>query len=90
MWAPAFTSALVRTVDPVVYPLPLRAAATAAHLCAACVYGAEFARARVCAVPMGDTVTTRRLYDGMQARAVVVLSSSAMSVAAHDAGAQLD
>ena len=52
--------------------------------------GAEFARARVCAVPMGDTVTTRRLYDGMQARAVVVLSSSAMSVAAHDAGGQLD
>ena len=52
--------------------------------------GAEFARARVCAVPMGDTVTTRRLFDSMQARAVVVPSSCAMSVAAHDAGGQLD
>ena len=34
-FAPAFTSALVRTVDPVIYPLPLRLAALLTHLCTA-------------------------------------------------------
>ena len=40
-WSAVFTAALVRTVDPVIYPLPLRAAATLAHLCTAllCLYG---------------------------------------------------
>ena len=34
-FSPAFTSALVRTVDPVVYPLPLRMLAVLTHLCTA-------------------------------------------------------
>jgi len=45
MWSPAFTSAVVRTVDPVVYPLGLRLAATTAHLITAGVCVAVWRRA---------------------------------------------
>jgi hypothetical protein len=51
VWAPAFTSAVVRTLDPVVFPLPLRAAAAAIHLGTAAACLAAWRR-------VGGTATT--------------------------------
>ena len=56
VWAPSFTSAVVRTMDPVIYPLTLRLCATASHLGLAGVCLAAWRRA-------GGTVRT--LIDGI-------------------------
>lgn len=46
--------------------------------------GAAFSNARVCAVPMGDTLTTRRLFDSLQAGCVPLIVRSSYVMRTHN------